>query len=81
MASCLPVVLVADGEAAKILKESEAGLTMRPGEINEIVSALRKLTADRELRRTLGENGRRAVLRRFDRNMIVTNFVKYLEDY
>ena len=43
----------------------ETGLTVEVGDSRALASAIGKLLADGELRRTLGENGRRRVLREF----------------
>jgi len=81
MASARPVILVASGEAADIVRKHQAGLVVEPGDITGFEKALRTLTAQPELRRTLGENGRRAAEQYFDRALIATRFINFLEDY
>jgi glycosyltransferase involved in cell wall biosynthesis len=81
MASGRPVVLVADGEAAEIVRQHQAGLVVKPGDIRGLVCALRTLAGQPSLRRRYGENGRRAAERFFDRSTIATNFMKHLEDH
>lgn len=78
MASALPVVLVANGEAVRIVSESGAGITVSPGRVNDLAQALRQLTLDTDLRRKLGEKGRQSALERFDRDKITVNFAHYL---
>lgn len=80
MASGLPVVLVADGEAAKILAEAGAGIAVPPGSVDGIAEALDRLTRDAVLRRELGENGRAAAGDRFDRRRIIRSFLGFLEE-
>jgi glycosyltransferase involved in cell wall biosynthesis len=79
MASGLPVVLVADGEAAEIVKRHDAGIAVRPGDAKALARAVKSLAADPMLRRRLGENGRRAAEQHFDRTTIAGRFIDYLE--
>jgi len=79
MASGRPVVLVASGEAAEIVRESQAGIVVKPGDIPALAETIRTLYSQPELRRTYGENGRRAAEQYFDRSMIATRFIEHLE--
>jgi glycosyltransferase involved in cell wall biosynthesis len=79
MASGRPVVVVSDGEAAELVREHRAGLAVEPGDVKGLADAIRRLRHDPELRRELGENGRRAAERCFDRARIVEEFIDYLE--
>ena len=79
MASARPVVLLAEGEAARIVTEHQAGIVVRPQDGVGLIHALRTLAANASLRRTLGANGRAAAVRHFDRAAIVTNFIEFLE--
>ncbi|MFQ5965946.1 MAG: glycosyltransferase family 4 protein [Candidatus Scalinduaceae bacterium] len=81
MASALPVVLVANGEAERIVNESGAGITVSPGIVNDLAQALRQMTLETDLRRKLGEQGRQSVLEKYDRGLIVDNFVNFLEEH
>lgn len=79
MASGLAVVLVADGEAAGIVRQHEAGLVVSPGDVAGLAAALQRLTAEPELRARLGANGRAAAVRCYDRARIGDAFVAFLE--
>jgi len=79
MASGRPVVLVAEGEAADIVENHQAGIVVKPGDISGLAQALQKLHAQPALRQTLGENGRRAAIQFFDREKIAKRFIAYLE--
>jgi colanic acid biosynthesis glycosyl transferase WcaI len=79
MACGKPVVLVADGEAAEIVREYGAGLTVEPGDIEGLATALRTLAAQPVLRRVFGDNGRRAAEQHFNREKIVSRFRGFLE--
>lgn len=82
MASGRPVILIANpkGDAASILSENAAGLTVEPGNIPALVEAITRLCADPELRRRLGENGRRTAEEQFDRVKLTHRFIDYLEE-
>ena len=80
MASGRPVVLVAEGEAASIVRTHQAGIVVRPGDVAGLVEALRALARDATLRETLGANGRRAAERHFDRDVLLGRFAQLLED-
>jgi len=79
MASELPVVMAADGEAADIVRTAKAGMVFSPGDSHGLASALRELSHDKVRRRELGRNGRDAATTRFDRKAINDNFITYLE--
>jgi glycosyltransferase involved in cell wall biosynthesis len=79
MAVGLPVVLAADGEAARILREARAGLVVAPGDVGGLVSALSALEADPAGRRRMGAQGREACLSRYSRQMILDSFIDTLE--
>lgn len=80
MGSGLPVVLVADGEAAKIISETEAGVVVSPGDTETLASVLRDLSQNLEKRLLMGQNGRAAAEKRFDRKLIANAFVDFLEE-
>lgn len=79
MASGLPVVLVAEGEAAEIVQQHDAGITVRPGDVNGLIKAIQALVNDPRLRRRLGKNGRRVAEKYFDRTIIANRFIDHLE--
>jgi colanic acid biosynthesis glycosyl transferase WcaI len=79
MASAKPVILIADGEAADIVGQHRAVIVVRPGDIQGIVDALRILGSNAELRRELGQNGKRAVETFFERQAIEDRFIDILE--
>jgi glycosyltransferase involved in cell wall biosynthesis len=79
MASARPIILVAEGEAADIVREHEAGLVVQPGDIGGLVDALRSLHNQPELRERLGKNGRQAAETHFNRDLIAARFINLLE--
>jgi len=81
MASGKPIVLVADGEAAEIVRHFKAGIVTEPGNIRGIVKAVRILRDNPSMRRELGDNGQRAAKEHFDRAKIAGLFADYLESH
>ncbi len=81
MASALPLILVAKGEAATIVHEADAGIVVPPGEVAAIAQGIRRLFSSRELRQRLGENGRSAAVKRFERKKIIVNLLHFLEEH
>ena len=79
MASGIPVLLAADGEARQILLQAGAGVAIPPGETQEFVAAVRELTAQPGTRQKMGEKGRQAAVRFFDRFQIGAEFVRLLQ--
>ena len=75
----LPVILPEFAvEVAPIVREEECGILLDPSKPQAIADALDRLAGDPELRRRLGENGRRAVFRRYNWER---EFEKLLEVY
>ena len=79
MAAEKPVLLVAEGEAAQIIQDANAGVVIDPGDIIGLANAIILLSEDPTLRKKLGRNGRKAVEGKFDREKIINNFSVFLE--
>lgn len=79
MATGKPVILVAEGEAADIVRRHNAGLVVQPGDVEGLTGALRLLKTRPDLRKQLGENGRMGAVQEFDRSHIVVRFMRFLE--
>ena len=80
MASGVPVLLVADGEAADIVRKAGAGLVVEPGDVAGLADAFARLAGDPEERRQMGRAGRDSALSRFDRSAITEGFLLQLEE-
>ena len=78
MASGLPVVLVADGEPAEIVRSTNAGIAVSPGDVEGLAKALRRLAQSGEERDRFGAAGRAAAVERFDRGPILDRFIDVL---
>jgi colanic acid biosynthesis glycosyl transferase WcaI len=80
MASARPIVLVATGEAAEIVRHAGAGLTVPPGNPAEIARAIEFLRSRPAEAKEMGRRGRQAAERLYDRRAISDRFVDYLEE-
>jgi glycosyltransferase involved in cell wall biosynthesis len=80
MASARPVVMMAAGEAAAIVQETQAGLVVQPGDVAGLAAALRRLAGDPQTAAEFGANGRRAALNQYNRDLIAARFLHYLAE-
>lgn len=79
MASAIPVLLMAEGEAAEIVNNSNCGFAVLPNRNDEIVDKITTLLESASLREAMGKSGRQYVEKNFSRNTILKNFIEYLE--
>ncbi len=79
MALKIPVVLIGVGEPAEIVKRSNCGIDVKPNDIKGIYNAIKKLTLNKDLRVSMGENGRETVKKQFNRKIILREFVNFLK--
>jgi glycosyltransferase involved in cell wall biosynthesis len=79
MASGLPVILIAEGEPARIVNEIGCGITVQPGDTKSLVEALKQLAENPAKRQQLGQIGRNTAIARFDRQQIADSFIDYLD--
>ncbi len=80
MASGVPVLLAAGGEARRIIEETGAGLSVAPGDLAGLEEAARRLLGAPAERRAMGERGRMAAVERFDRADIARRFERVLRE-
>jgi colanic acid biosynthesis glycosyl transferase WcaI len=81
MASGRPLVLVATGEPAEIVRQHQAGLVVSPGDITALAQAIRTLRTEPEKAAQFATNARRAAVAHYDRGQIAESFIAYLEDH
>jgi len=79
MACGVPVIVGATGEPRTLVRESRAGLAVPPGDRGALREAILRLRADPDLRRSLGEAGRRAAVARYSRQAQARRLVELLE--
>ena len=80
MASGRPVVLMAEGEAAHIVRRHDAGIVVAPGDVAGLGNALQALSCNADLRSRLGANGRAAAVQFFNRDTIAARLIGALEE-
>ncbi|MBI5296397.1 MAG: glycosyltransferase family 4 protein [Chloroflexi bacterium] len=73
-----PIILIAEGEAAKIVNDADCGIVVRPGDMEGLVSAILYLKSNPDVCRQMGTNGRLVAIRNHDRAHIAEQFTKYL---
>lgn len=79
MACERPVLACLDGEGARIVRQSNAGLVTRPGQPREIADGIKQLRAmSSDDRRTLGRNGRAFVSQRYSRDSLAEQYLEIL---
>lgn len=79
LASAVPVVLVATGEPAEIVRSARAGIVVDPGDVDGLATALCRLARSADERRRLGAAGRAAAVAKYDRTRLCDDFVRVLE--
>jgi colanic acid biosynthesis glycosyl transferase WcaI len=81
MGAGLPVILIAQGEAAEIVHETQSGVIVSPGDVDALALALRDLMENVDKRICMGVRGRQAAVARFDRQRIADAFIDFLEEH
>ena len=76
-----PVILGLEGEARRLLDEADAGIAIAPEDSAALTSAIGLLADDPDLGRRLGENGRRFVRGKYNRDQLASEFRDLLDDY
>ena len=74
MASGIPVLLVANGEAREIVEKAGGGVAVDPGNVDQFAHAVRELTRQAEWRERMGRSGRRSAEAFYDRAKIMRTF-------
>lgn len=75
-----PIVCGVAGHAARLVRESGAGVEVEPGSPRELAEALIRLADDPAARRRLGENGLKNLAARFDRDRLADDYLKIMRD-
>jgi glycosyltransferase involved in cell wall biosynthesis len=78
MAARLPILLVADGEPADIVRDTGSGLTSGPGDLDALRTNFERLASDAALRQQLGSAGRAAAESTYDRTRIAERLDAFL---
>ena len=82
MSSGKPIVVVSSEETPIIsfLEKTNAAITVTNHSLLDFKKAVLKLEANKNLRNTLGINGRNVVKKKFDKQTILKKYIKLAED-
>ena len=80
MASARPMVFVGPDhcEAADTIRHSACGYTVRLGDVDGLIAAIRRLAADSELAQRMGEQGRSAFLAEHEKDVCCARWARML---
>ena len=79
MAAGNPVLLGVDGEARAIVEDAQAGVFIEPENAEELARTTLRLKESPERCQELGQNGREAVRKRFDRKKLANKMLNCLQ--
>ena len=80
MSCARPVILGVEGQARQILEDAGAGLAIEPENAAAIAAAIIQLDHNRELAKTLGEQGRSYILQNFSRVSTAEKYITVMRD-
>jgi putative colanic acid biosynthesis glycosyltransferase WcaI len=82
MAAGRPVLFAGepDSEAAQVLRNAQAGVSVMPESVPEIVDAIRRLRADRPSREQMGRNGRKWVEANTSRSAVIATYDRMIQE-
>ncbi len=78
MGSGKPIVLGVRGEACRILERANAGIPVEPQNADALVSAIRRLRGDEELRAAYGDNAYEYVRAHYDLDTLAVRYLDVL---
>lgn len=79
MAMMKPVILGVRGESEALLEQSGAGICVQPESPAQLARAVRRLYANPDERRAMGQAGRQFVQANFDRQVLASRYLELLK--
>ena len=79
MSCARPVILGVEGQARQIIEDAGAGIVIEPENSEALVTAISRLSADRELGTALGQKGREHILQHFSRGNTAEKYLEILQ--
>jgi glycosyltransferase involved in cell wall biosynthesis len=76
MACGIPVLATNVAGLPSMVRDWETGFLVKPGDVGQLAMAIRFLAGDDDLRRRMGENGRKKALSEFPWPLIATDYVR-----
>jgi glycosyltransferase involved in cell wall biosynthesis len=80
MAMGRPLIIGVDGESRQIVEDGQCGIYIEPENHEELANAVVKLSHDRELLKTMGENGKSYVENNYNREILAEKYLNTLLD-
>ncbi len=80
MAMQRPIIMGVKGEAARIVTEAQAGVTMEPDNAQSLVEAVTTLADNPELTERLGRQARAFVAEQYNRDKLAEHFLQVMAD-
>lgn len=80
MASCVPILLCVEGEAARLVRAAGAGWCLPPEDEKALAAGILRLLSDQGSAKRMGEAGREYVRKYYDREQIAKQFTAYVAD-
>ncbi len=75
-----PIICSVEGEAARLVANSEAGLCIKPENADELFAAINKLRSDSELRKQMSANGQQYVKIHYLRSALAEKYLSVVGD-
>ncbi len=79
MAAGKPVVLAIDGVIREVIEKAGAGIPVAPGDPEALCEAVLRLADDRELGKSMGQQGRKYVMQHFDRVALAEKLLEIMQ--
>lgn len=79
MAMERPIIMGVQGESAEIVRNSQAGIEMEPGNAQSLLECVTKLKDEPNLYSTLSRNGRAFVLQKFSRDAFAAKYLEVID--
>jgi glycosyltransferase involved in cell wall biosynthesis len=79
MAMARPIVLGVEGESRELIEEGGCGMCIEPENDEELAEAILNLAKNPDMAKKLGEQGKRYVASRFDREALAMEYLDLLE--
>jgi colanic acid biosynthesis glycosyl transferase WcaI len=79
MSCARPVILAVEGQAREILDQANAGLSIDPENVGELVEGIQRLAHDAAACRVLGTNGRNYILQHCSRAQTAKDYIRVLD--
>jgi glycosyltransferase involved in cell wall biosynthesis len=80
MACAKPIVLAVQGQASELLNAARAGICVPPQDPSSMAAAIRQLRDDRDLCRSLGQNGRSYIVENLSRRQTAEDYLGLLKE-